>query len=151
MSSASSELCITVSMWRLNSERTRPSHPTLPPHTHTPVRRTVLLRSHSVFEDRLSTKSIGIMGGSRSCTFHVTGDQSRHFLQFPPYRTFSSQAHPLQQGSHLAWRTWKNGKTFSSQGKVQEFLTDWKSRGKSHKILENSDFRQMLFVIFSDI
>ena len=122
--------------------------PTPPFPTHTPGRRTVLLRSHSVFEDRLSTKSIVIMGGSRSCTFHVTGDQSRHFLQFPPYRTFSSQAHPLQQGSHLAWKTWKNGKVFSSQGKVEEFLTDWKNQGKSHKILNSGNFRH---VIFSDM
>ena len=32
---------------------------------------------------------------------------------------------------------------------VREFWTDWKSQGKSHKILENSgNFRQILFVIF---
>ena len=32
---------------------------------------------------------------------------------------------------------------------VREFWTDWKTLGKSHKILENSrNFRQMLFVIF---
>ena len=46
----------------------------------------------------------------------------------------------------------KNGKAFSSQGKVREFWTDWKSQGKLNKILENSrNFRQMLFIIFSDI
>ena len=49
------------------------------------------------------------------------------------------------QGSHSDWKTWKNGKAFSSQGKVREFWTDWKSRGKSHKILK------ILFDIFSDI
>ena len=43
------------------------------------------------------------------------------------------------QGSHSDWKTWKNGKAFSSQGKVREFWTDWKSQGKSHKILENWD------------
>ena len=47
----------------------------------------------------------------------------------------------VRQGSHSdwkTWKTWKNGKAFSSQGKVREFWTDWKSQGKSHKILENS-------------
>ena len=34
------------------------------------------------------------------------------------------------QGSHSDWKTWKNGKAFSSQGKVREFETDWKSQGK---------------------
>ena len=53
------------------------------------------------------------------------------------------------QGSHSDWKTWENGKAFSSQGKVREFWWDWKSQGKSHKILENwGNFRQMLFVIF---
>ena len=27
----------------------------------------------------------------------------------------------LRQGSHSDWKTWKNGKAFSSQGKVREF------------------------------
>ena len=44
----------------------------------------------------------------------------------------------LYQVSHSDWKTWKNGKAFSSQRKVGEFWTDWKSQGKSHKILENS-------------
>ena len=43
------------------------------------------------------------------------------------------------QGSHSDWKTWENGKAFSSQGKVREFWTDWKSQGKPHKILENWD------------
>ena len=47
------------------------------------------------------------------------------------------------QGSHLDWKTWKNGMAFSSQGKVREFWTDWKSQGKSHKILEKSLFAKM--------
>ena len=56
---------------------------------------------------------------------------------------------PFLQGSHSDWKTWKNGKAFSSQGKVREFWWDRKSQGKSHKILENwGNFRQMLFVIF---
>ena len=43
------------------------------------------------------------------------------------------------QDSHLDWKTWENGKALSSQG-------------KSNKILEKSrNFRQMLFIIFSDI
>ena len=37
---------------------------------------------------------------------------------------------PHCQGSHSDWKTWKNGKAFSSQGKVREFWTDWKSQGK---------------------
>ena len=42
----------------------------------------------------------------------------------------------------------ENGKAFSSQGKVREFPTDWKSQGKSYKILEKSgNFRQMIFII----
>ena len=28
------------------------------------------------------------------------------------------------QGSHSDWKTWKNGKAFSSPGKVREFRTD---------------------------
>ena len=39
----------------------------------------------------------------------------------------------LGQGSHSDWKnwkTWKNGEAFSSQGKVREFWTDWKSQGK---------------------
>ena len=27
----------------------------------------------------------------------------------------------VYQGSHSDWKTWKNGKAFSSQGKVREF------------------------------
>ena len=47
-----------------------------------------------------------------------------------------------EQGSHSDWKTWKNGKAFSSQGKVREnhtkyWKTTGKSQGKSHKILEN--------------
>ena len=42
-------------------------------------------------------------------------------------------------GSHWDWKsgkTWKNGKAFSSQGKVREFCQDWKSQGILLKILE---------------
>ena len=53
----------------------------------------------------------------------------------------------LSQGSHSDWKTWKNGKAFSSQGKVREFWTDWKSRGKSHKILENWDKYYLIFLV----
>ena len=28
------------------------------------------------------------------------------------------------------WKTWRNGKAFSSQGNVREFCQDWKSQGK---------------------
>ena len=41
----------------------------------------------------------------------------------------------FKQSSHLDW---KNGKVFSSQRKVREFWTDWKSQGQWHKILENT-------------
>ena len=48
-------------------------------------------------------------------------------------------------------RTGKPGK-MGRHFPVREFLTDWKSQGKSHTILENSvNFRQMLLFIFSDI
>ena len=40
------------------------------------------------------------------------------------------------QVSHSDLKTWKNGKALSSQEKVREFWTDWKSQGKSHKILK---------------
>ena len=42
-------------------------------------------------------------------------------------------------GSHRDWKsgkTWKNGKAFSSQGKVREFCQDWKSQEILPKILE---------------
>ena len=52
------------------------------------------------------------------------------------------------QGSHTDWKTWKNGTTFSSQGKVREFCADWKSQGKLDKILEKSGkFREFLFFV----
>ena len=43
-------------------------------------------------------------------------------------------------GSHRDWnsgKTWKNGKAFSSQGKVREICQDWKSQGILLKVLEN--------------
>ena len=40
----------------------------------------------------------------------------------------------------------KNGKAFSSQGKVREFWAEWENQGKSHKILENS--RDKYYLIF---
>ena len=45
-------------------------------------------------------------------------------------------------GSHRDWKsgkTWKNGKAFSSQGKVREFCQDWKSQGILPKILEKQE------------
>ena len=39
-------------------------------------------------------------------------------------------------GSQRDWKTWRNGKAFSSQGKVRKFLQDWKSQGILLKILE---------------
>ena len=45
-------------------------------------------------------------------------------------------------GSHWDWKsgkTWKDGKAFSSQGKVREFCQDWKSQGILLKILEKSE------------
>ena len=43
-------------------------------------------------------------------------------------------ANQLAQGSHSDWKTWKNGKAFSSQGKVRENHTKyWKTQGISDK------------------
>ena len=56
-----------------------------------------------------------------------------------------------KQGSHSDWKTWKNQKAFSSQGKVGEFWSDWKSQGKSHKILENEKISDKYYLIFSAI
>ena len=45
-------------------------------------------------------------------------------------------------GSHRDWKsgkTWKNGKAFSSQGKVREFCQDWKNQGILPKILEKQE------------
>ena len=45
-------------------------------------------------------------------------------------------------GPHRDWKsgkTWKNGKAFSSQGKVREFCQDWKSQGILLKILEDQE------------
>ena len=39
----------------------------------------------------------------------------------PQAGTTPRQVHPLGQGSHSDWKTWKNEKAFSSQGKVREF------------------------------
>ena len=49
---------------------------------------------------------------------------------------------PIFHGSHWDWKsgkTWKNGKAFSSQGKVREFCQDWKSQGILPKILEKQE------------
>ena len=44
-------------------------------------------------------------------------------------------------GSHMDWNTWKNEKTFSSQGKVREFYPKyWKKLG---------NFSQFMFLLFS--
>ena len=57
--------------------------------------------------------------------------------------------HGSYHGSHMDWKTWKNGKTFSSQGKVREFWTDWKRQGILPNILEKSgNFSQFLFLVF---
>ena len=56
---------------------------------------------------------------------------------------FSKSLGPLVlHGSHWDWKsgkTWKNGKAFSSQGKVREFCQDWKSQGILSKILEKQE------------
>ena len=51
--------------------------------------------------------------------------------------TVADGTHP--QGSHSGWKTWKNGKAFSSQGKVWDFEQTGKVREnhtKYWKILE---------------
>ena len=42
------------------------------------------------------------------------------------------------QGSHSDWKTWINGKAFSSQGILNRLEKSGKCQGKLHKILENS-------------
>ena len=42
-------------------------------------------------------------------------------------------------GSHWNWKIWKNGKAFSSQGKVREFCQDWKSQGKVWEFFSKSE------------
>ena len=47
----------------------------------------------------------------------------------------------LHQGFHLDWKNYKNLQKCEGifqSGKVREFLTDWKSQGKLHKILAKS-------------
>ena len=47
------------------------------------------------------------------------------------YMCINDQLHTSEHihGSHWDWKTWKNGKAFSSQGKVREFcLKYWKNR-----------------------
>ena len=52
------------------------------------------------------------------------------------------------QGSRCDWKTWKNGKAFSSQG----ILNRLEKSGKITLILEKlGNFEQILFIIFSVI
>ena len=95
---------------------------------------------------------ICIIGGSKGALGSRPPSRSNycHFLEgglisafgtstLPPTPVWENLGSQLfHRGSHSDWETWKNGKTFSSQGKVREFRTDWKSQGKSHKILESS-------------
>ena len=60
----------------------------------------------------------------------------------PEYSTGKCECHTNMHGSHRDWKsgkTWKNGKAFSSQGKVREFCQDWKSQGILPKILEKQE------------
>ena len=50
----------------------------------------------------------------------------------------------ILHGSHTNWKTWKNKTAFCSQGKVSEFLLDWKSQGILHRMLKNNDFSMKL-------
>ena len=63
-------------------------------------------------------------------------------VPWPIHVSFEKPMILASQGSHSDWKTWKNGKAFSSQGKVGEFWTDWKSQGKvrekSGKITQNT-------------
>ena len=65
------------------------------------------------------------------------------------FQKISTEA--VNHGSHRDWKsgkTWKNGKAFSSQGKVREFCQDWKSQGILAKILEKQENlnKKMFFV-----
>ena len=42
----------------------------------------------------------------------------------------------------------ENGKAFSSQGKVREVWTDWKSQEKSHKILKTQEILEKYYLLF---
>ena len=54
-----------------------------------------------------------------------------------PWRGQGVHQKATRQGSHSDWKTWKNGKAFSSQGILNRLEKSGKSQGKSHKILEN--------------
>ena len=60
---------------------------------------------------------------------HYIGNFQPQSLGPPLYQILDPH---LFQGSHSDWKTWKNGKAFSRQGKVSEFWTDWKSQ-ENHK------------------
>ena len=55
----------------------------------------------------------------------------------------------LYHGSHMDWKSWTNGKTFFSQGKVREY---WKNEGILPKILEKCGILSSFYfyVFFSD-
>ena len=44
-----------------------------------------------------------------------------HLITFVYNRLLLCFLFPQLKGSHSDWKTWKNGKAFSSQGKVREF------------------------------
>ena len=70
--------------------------------------------------------SITIVGNPKK----VTGSKRKSFMV------------DMYHGSYQDWesgKTWKNGKAFSSQGKVREFCQDWKSQGILPKILEKQE------------
>ena len=67
---------------------------------------------------------------------------------------FMHSRHCLIQGSHTDWKTWKNGETFSSQGKVRNFVQTgkvreiWTKYWKSQENLENFYFLLFLIELF---
>ena len=65
----------------------------------------------------------------------------RHEVEYKLH-IFVTNAPCTVHGSHWDWKsgkTWKNGKAFSSQGKVREICQDWKSQGILPKILEKQE------------
>ena len=78
--------------------------PPTPPHGH----------GSSLYRDRPSPGNITLLYTPPPVT---SGGQ-----HWKPVQTCLLEGPPLySQGSHSDWKTWKNGKAFSSQGKVREF------------------------------
>ena len=61
-----------------------------------------------------SLGQVTLVGDYRSCDILRSVDRNITYK-------FRVRISMKNQGSHSDWKTWKNGKAFSSQGKVREF------------------------------